>query len=124
MRASPLVVLALAGCVGAVPEPEVSGGPVVPILLDGGGIEPMGTGLRIDYGRDGPGVIDTVSRLQGAGPARQLTSAECGAPGITAAQWSDGLILVFRNGAFAGWRSPDATRSGTGALANGAACAT
>ncbi len=93
------------------------------MLFDAGGIDAVGTGRRIDFGRDGAGVIDTVSRLQGGRPVAVLSATDCGAEGITAARWDDGLTLVFRNGAFAGWRSPDAARSANGALGSGAACA-
>ncbi len=91
----------------------------VPIRLDSGGIEPLGTGLRIDFGRHQPGVIETVSRLQGEPPSSLI---DCSVPGVAAALWDDGLALVFRNNAFAGWRDGDAIRSATGSLSAGVAC--
>jgi hypothetical protein len=125
--ALPLAVLALSACVGGLgggretPAPT-AGGPVVPIRLDANGIEPVGTGLRIDFGRHGPGVIDTVGRLQGRAPVALLGAAECG-QGRSAARWADGLTLVFRDDAFRGWAVTDPARSASGALSAGAACA-
>lgn len=114
-----LAALAMAGCVSVSPTaaPERAN---VPFLLDSGGIEPVGTGLRIDLGRYRPGVIDTVSRLQSGPPS---SFAPCADAGVTAARWEDGLLLVFRDDAFAGWSTPDASRSATGALSAGVTCA-
>jgi hypothetical protein len=87
--------------------------------LDAAGIEAVGTGRRIDFGRDRAGVVQTMGRLQGAAP--ELTA--CSAPGVTAAQWRDGLVLVFVNNAFTGWRTDDLQVSATGAASAGTACA-
>lgn len=114
MRALVLVI-AFTGCV-AVPSSRDA--PVVPIRLDAGGIEPLGTGLRVDFGRAQAGVIDTISRLQNATPRM----VACDTPGVAAAAWDDGLTLVFRNGTFRGWATEDATRTADGTLSAGAAC--
>lgn len=119
MRSALLVsALALAGCIGGgAPGPLAPTGPVVPIRLDAGGIEPVGTGLRIDFGRAQPGVLDTVGRLRDDRPA----PVACAAPGVTATAFGD-LTLVFRDGAFRGWQTSDAALSATGVLSAGAAC--
>lgn len=96
-----LAALALAGCIGA-PEPDIP-----PFTLDGNGLEPSLSGLRIDFGRAQAGVIDTVTRLMGTGPAEVVTQAECGAGPVTAARWEDGLVLNFLGGDFRGWVSTD-----------------
>ncbi|MEJ6392945.1 hypothetical protein V8J82_06755 [Gymnodinialimonas sp. 2305UL16-5] len=95
--------------------------PILPFRLDPGGIEPLGTGLRIDFGRDRAGVIETVSRLQGAQPTSLIGPEQCGA-GISAAEWRDGLVLVFQDRAFRGWSSSDPTRSANGQTRAGVAC--
>jgi len=92
---------ALSACVGTR-EPEVP-----PFTLDGRGIEPTVSGLRIDFGRAQIGVIDTVSRLLDEEPAQVITQTECGAGPVTAAQWEDGLTLNFQDGTFVGWTTSD-----------------
>lgn len=91
--------------------------PVVPILLDAGGIEPVGTGLRIDFGRAAPGVIETIGRLTGEDPSAVV----CQNPGVTARAFGN-LTLVFREGSFRGWQTSDPSLSATGALREGSQC--
>lgn len=117
MRALAFAVL-LTGCVGGLPD-RAPTGPTVPIRLDSGGIEPLGTGLRIDFGRAQPGVIATMTRLQGDTPTMITT---CASANVSAAEWDDGLRLVFRNGAFVGWFTPDTSRTANGATNHGEAC--
>lgn len=114
MRALAAALL-LAGCVGAGPAPVVEG-PVVPLRYDVDGIEALGTGQRIDFGRDRAGVLQTMTRLQGASP----TELPCDDPANRAYRWRDGPVLIFRNGAFAGWRLSDPARSADGRMAFGA----
>jgi hypothetical protein len=92
---------ALSACVGTR-EPEVP-----PLTLDGRGIEPTVSGLRIDFGRAQVGVVDTVSRLLDERPVEVVTQPECGAGPVTAASWEDGLTLNFQDGTFLGWTSRD-----------------
>lgn len=109
MRSAALVVMlagALTGCVSLGPAP-VAEGPVVPVRFDSAGIEAVGTGQRIDFGRDRAGVIETMTRLQGSAP----TELPCDASVNSAYVWQDGPLLVFRNGAFAGWSTPDPAQS-------------
>lgn len=93
----------LAGCVGTR-EPEVPH-----FTLDGTGLQPTISGLRVDFGRAQIGVVDTVSRLLDSDPAEVFTQPECGAGPITAVTWEDGLTLNFMNGSFVGWVSSDPT---------------
>ncbi|MEY3004094.1 MAG: hypothetical protein RLZZ491_1270 [Pseudomonadota bacterium] len=95
-------VFALSACVGTprAPAPSV-------LSLDGQGIQPSVSQLRIDFGRAQVGVIDTVSRLLGESPDEIVTNAECGAGPVTAARWDDGLTLNFQDGAFVGWVNSD-----------------
>lgn len=104
MRAilSILAALALSACVATSRAPEVP-----PFTLDGAGLAPTVSGLRIDFGRAQTGVIDTVSRLLDARPASIATNTECGAGPVTAAQWDDGLTLNFMEGNFVGWTTSD-----------------
>ncbi len=111
-----LAALALAACVGTTRTPDV---PV--FTLDGEGIAPSVSGLRIDFGRAQVGVIDTVSRLLDERPVAVTTNAECGAGPVTAALWEDGLTLNFLDGNFAGWTNSDPTLPVAGGFAAGQA---
>lgn len=91
-----LMLIALAGC--QMRDAASSAG----LSADGGGLQPAGTALRIDFGRAQDGVIDSVSELIGAAPARLGPNPDCGAEVITA-EWSAGLSLHFRSGDFRGW---------------------
>ena len=113
-------MLALTACIGGTGG-ETRPGAARGFVLDAGGIAPDGTPLRIDFGRHAPGVIDSVSRLQGRGPAAVAGPETCGA-GIRAARWPDGVTLVFRDDAFAGWHTTDPGRSADGTLQSGATC--
>jgi hypothetical protein len=106
MRLSAMTCLAasalLAACVTTPREPEPS-----VLTLDARGIQPTVSQLRVDFGRAQMGVVDTVTRLLGEGPAQVVTNAECGAGPVTAASWSDGLTLNFQEGNFVGWVNTD-----------------
>jgi hypothetical protein len=97
-----LCATALAGC---VTTPEESDLP--PFTLDGEGIDPTITRLRIDFGRAQVGVIETVSRLLGSRPAEVTTIAECGGGPMTVARWEGGLSLNFVDEDFRGWVNAD-----------------
>mgnify|MGYP006447479323 CR=1 FL=1 len=97
-----LCATALSGCVTTPEEPDLP-----PFTLDGEGIEPTITRLRIDFGRAQVGVIDTVSRLLGASPVDVTTIAECGDGPMTVARWEGGLALNFVEGDFRGWVTSD-----------------
>jgi len=92
----------LSACVAAPERPDASA-----FTLDGRGIAPTVSGLRIDFGRAQVGVIDTVSRLLDAPPVAVAIDPECGAAPVTTAAWADGLTLTFLDGTFAGWTSSD-----------------
>ena len=95
-------IVVFSACVPSAREPAS------PVLsLDGQGIQPGVSQLRIDFGRAQVGVIDTVSRLLRDTPNQIVTIAECGAVPVTAASWSDGLTLNFQDGAFVGWVNAD-----------------
>ncbi|OAN75174.1 hypothetical protein A8B78_16580 [Jannaschia sp. EhC01] len=116
MKALALPLL-LTACV-STGAPPVAQGPVVPIRFDSGGIEAVGTGQRIDFGRDRAGVIETMTRLQGRAP----TELPCDAAANSAYRWQGGPLLVFRNGAFAGWSTPDPAQSANGDTRFGQTC--
>ena len=116
--AAPALAVLLAGCVGGT-APAPSEGPVVPIRFDSNGIEAVGTGQRIDFGRDLAGVQQTMTRLQGASP-RVLP---CDSITRSALRWDDGPLLVFENNAFVGWSTPDPAQSADGRTAFGQTCA-
>ncbi|MCU4652474.1 hypothetical protein N8I71_06500 [Roseibacterium sp. SDUM158016] len=97
-----IAVTAVSACVGTPEEPELP-----PFTLDGNGIEPTISRLRIDFGRAQVGVIDTVSRLLREQPAEITTIAECGAGPMTVARWQNGLALNFVDQDFRGWVSSD-----------------
>ncbi|MDJ0825185.1 MAG: hypothetical protein QNJ16_06760 [Rhodobacter sp.] len=83
-----------AGCTGPGPAPV---GPV--LVPDAAGLQPVGSPLRIDFGRAEAGVIAAVSRLTGADPSVRRKVPGCG----QVVFWPDGLQLVFASGAFRGW---------------------
>lgn len=112
LRALALLAV-LAGCsVGAVPDlgPRVAG-----LVPDGGGLQPAGSDLRIDFGRDKAGVVEAVSRLLSARPGSDVVNAECGAGPVNTVSW-DGLDLTFMDGDFLGWIVDDAALAAAGGL--------
>lgn len=112
MRALALAVL-LGGCVSVAPSL-----PVAPIQLDPGGIDVIGTGQRIDFGRDRAGVIRTMARLRGGAPEE----IPCIDPTRRAFTWDSDVTLVFRNNAFAGWGALDPALSYDGRFTYGQVC--
>lgn len=111
------LIAALGGCVGTASAP-VDDGPVVPIRFDSAGIEAVGTGQRIDFGRDRAGVRQTMTRLEGGAPV----ALPCDLSTRTALRWPDGPLLVFRNEAFVGWSTPNAAQSADGRTSYGETC--
>lgn len=116
--AVPLVLaLALAAC--AAPPPEAAGAtrpgeaPLrgAGLVPDAGGLQPVGTALRIDFGREQQGVVAAVARLKDAAPAAAVATPGC-AGADTEIAWSDGLVLAFRRGTFIGWRDAAGRRAG------------
>lgn len=95
-----LIAIALSGCASTIPGLQDA---PTRLALDGGGIAPVGSDLRIDFGRAQPGVVEAVSRLLGQTPVREGTNRECGAGPVYAAQWDTGLTLNFMDGQFLGW---------------------
>jgi hypothetical protein len=74
------------------------------VAYDARGIDVVGSGQRIDFGRSQAGVIDTMTRLQGDAP----TLLPCDNSSRNAARWDDGPLLVFRSGNFVGWSADGA----------------
>ncbi len=103
-----LSALALAACTMPGPDRPAPRG----LTPDANGLQPAGTDLRIDFGRDQDGAIDTVSRLLGSQPTDITTLADCG--DVAAAYWADGLTMNFVDGDFRGWvlSEPDLTAAG------------
>ncbi len=83
------------GCVRGESVPDAPA-----LVPDAGGLQPLSSPLRIDFGRDSVGVIAAVSRLKNAPPSRDETLPECG----RVVGWADGLTLIFRDEDFRGWR--------------------
>ncbi len=94
------LVLLLAGCAATAPMPPAQGLMVAPY-----GLQPVGTELRIDFGRAEDGVIGPVSLLVGAQPVTRGPLPSCGAR-ISRAVWGNGLVVYFRDGDFEGWAAP------------------
>lgn len=112
MRALALLV-ALGGCVSVAPSL-----PIAPIQLDEAGIDVVGTGQRIDFGRDRAGVIQTMTRLRGDAP----DETPCIDPSRRAFVWDGDVTLIFQNNAFAGWGALDPTLSNDGRSTFGQVC--
>ncbi|MCK0168844.1 hypothetical protein MWU52_14890 [Jannaschia sp. S6380] len=67
-----------------------------------GGLNVEGSGGReIGFGRDRPGVLQTVERVERQAPR----AAVCG-PGRDAVLLRDGTRLIFEDGTFVGWDVP------------------
>jgi hypothetical protein len=101
MRAAVLLIaLGLTACTPMVEMPTVPTS-FDRVTADSEGLQPVGSDLRIDFGRAQEGVIETVSRLLGSDPTDITTSPDCG--DVTAAYWRAGLTLNFVEGDFRGW---------------------
>lgn len=99
MRMAPALA-ALAACAPSAEAPA----PPSPFALvpAAGGLSVTGSGGReIGFGRDRPGALRTVARIEGRMPA----SAPCAAPGLEAFRTRDGLDLIFTATSFVGWRN-------------------
>ncbi len=109
-----LVLLAvLAGCSATLaPVAKMRAGGLVP---DDSGLQPAGSDLRIDFGRDKTGVVEAVSRVLGARPVSDVVNAECGAGPVNTVSWA-GLDLTFMDGDFLGWIVDDAALTVAGGL--------
>ncbi|MBF9036793.1 hypothetical protein HKCCE2091_21375 [Rhodobacterales bacterium HKCCE2091] len=93
-----LLLAALAACqpvARPASAPRAAG-----LTADGGGLQPVGTPLRIDFGRAQAGAVVSVTRLLGRPPARVVPVPGCG----TEAVWSEGLTMTFAADGFRGWR--------------------
>lgn len=79
-------------------------------------LPPNGSARPLAFGAPEADVLASLERVKG--PAERGVNQDCGAGPVQYATWSDGLSLVFQNGAFAGW---GLNRRATGALstANG-----
>ncbi|ABD56986.1 hypothetical protein [Jannaschia sp. CCS1] len=109
------LIALLAGCVGGGPGQVASDDSY---RLDAEGIAVLGSGQRIDFGRARDGVAQSMTRLRGTAPDMLV----CNDPGMTALAWSDGLDLVFVNGAFVGWWTNDISRTDSGDTRVGPTC--
>lgn len=109
-----LAALMLSACVTTPREPEPPA-----FVLDGNGIAPSVSGLRIDFGRAQVGVVETVSRLLRERPTETRFNPDCGAGPVTSVQWADGLTLNFIEGAFMGWTSSDPDLPAAGNISAG-----
>ncbi|WP_371155442.1 hypothetical protein [Jannaschia sp. 2305UL9-9] len=108
-----VVCLSTAGCIRSDPDagrPSVAVENPSPHVLtpapDGLDVSASG-GRQIGFGRDRPGVLQTVERITGQHPV----DSECPAAGYDAVALRSGLILVFRGEAFVGWQTPDAKQA-------------
>ena len=105
-----LAVLGLAGCVPAgttgVPAPapvqRVSGLTLIP---GPGGLTVGGSGGReIGFGRDRPGVLESVAKVTGAVPV----AVACPAAGRDGFRVGLDLVIVFEGKTFVGWETTGA----------------
>lgn len=105
MKKVALAALVLLGACVASAEPPSE---AISVRADGGGLQPIGTPLRIDFGRAELGAVAAVSKLLMAQPVKRETTLECGAGPITAVSWSNGFTMNFQRDAFVGWTSTKA----------------
>lgn len=89
----------------AAPAPAPAGAHAV--ALDPEGLRLVdrqsGSTAALAFGQPAAQVVAAVSAAQGSAPSDRGTNSECGAGALDYATWSDGLMLWFQNGAFAGW---------------------
>ena len=102
IRAAALALL-LAGCVAA--EAPVRESAAVGMTADGRGLQPNGTPLRIDFGRDEPGAVRAAAKLIGANPTERVVLEECGAGPMVSVRWANGFAMNFQYADFVGWSS-------------------
>jgi hypothetical protein len=93
----------LGACV-AVAEPPSE---AISLRADGGGLQPVGTPLRIDFGRAEAGAVAAVTRLLAAAPSSREAVAGCGGS-TTVVRWANGFSMTFRDDAFIGWSAAKA----------------
>lgn len=74
------------------------------VALAADGLRPVGSELRIDFGRAEAGVITAVSKLLDVGYDRRDIVPGCGDIVV----WEDWLRLVFVDGDFRGWAAAPA----------------
>lgn len=91
------------------PGPRAEARGLVP---DAGGLQPGGTPLRIDFGREQAGVVAAVSRILGSPPDATSLREGCAGGGDTFVTWPGGLTLAFASGAFVGWRDAQGRSAG------------
>ena len=100
--AAALSVLLMAGC--GADAPGSAGRSDLALVPAPGGLDTAGSGGReIGFGRDRPGVLESVGRIEGQVPR----PVDCGS-GREAYATSENLRLVFEGRTFVGWESPDA----------------
>lgn len=96
-----VLLVALSACSVGAEAPVQSAG----LRADKNGLQPIGTALRIDFGRSEAGVVAAVSKLLGQQPTGRSINEECGAGRVTEVPWANGLTLNFQRGSFLGWTS-------------------
>lgn len=79
-------------------------------------LQPDGSARPLVFGTPKADILASLESVRG--PAAKAVNQDCGAGPVQYANWSDGLSLVFQNGAFAGW-GLDRRASGALATANG-----
>lgn len=102
MKGRGLGAVALAGLLSACGAgvPDAGGEGRFSLVPAPGGLDVAGSGGReIGFGRDRPGVLETVARVEGR-PPRPVSCAG----GRSAATLRDGTVIVFEGETFVGWR--------------------
>jgi|GEM_PF-2641183 len=106
---SGLLLAGLAACQPVVPPVASPGLPGLTLVPASGGLLVNGSGGReIGFGRDQPGALQTVARIEGMAPR----GTSCGS-GRQAFVTKGNLQLVFESGTFVGWTSGSDTAGRT-----------
>lgn len=95
IRVGMCAMVLLAGCAEMSDRSEP-----IPYRLDTGGVQLVGSELRIDFGRTDHSTVPAMSKLIGTGPVEEIS---CGS--VTGVVWPDDVTLFFAGGDFRGWQT-------------------
>lgn len=103
-RLAPLLTCVAIGLTACAPIPAALTTSPLQFVPFEGGLRVLGTtpptGSEISFGRDWPGVLESVSGVLGA----PVTTLPCGTGAVT--RWADGLALRHEGGRFVGVGCP------------------
>ncbi len=83
------------------------------LVVEAGGLRVVnpitGSARPLPFGMTQSSLMQALASIKGD-PIDQVVNEECGAGPLTLTTWSDGLVLLFQDGYFAGWYSSENAR--------------